>query len=99
MRYPNRTCIDCGDVIATGNRCAPDQLKYNDRYYARKAHYADKAYRAYVVQGLCEICHASVATQRDHIVSLNNMGTNEYSNLRSVCASCNASKGATIDKQ
>ena len=48
--------------------------------------------------GLCQDCLAkgriTIATEVDHIKALTNGGTNEYSNLVSLCHDCHANKTA-----
>ena len=46
---------------------------------------------------LCVICQKSAATDVDHIVPLNQGGTNKLSNLQGLCHSCHSRKTARDD--
>lgn len=58
----------------------------------RWATYNDPAYRAWPRDRACQKCGATRDLTRDHIRPVAHGGTNDPSNLRTLCRSCNSSK-------
>jgi 5-methylcytosine-specific restriction endonuclease McrA len=52
-----------------------------------------KAHKA--VHPQCAACGTIVCLQTDHIVPLHKGGTNEWTNLQSLCKSCHAAKSSS----
>lgn len=48
---------------------------------------------------VCTICEAAPSTQVDHIIPKVKGGTDDPTNLRGTCRSCNAKKAATEDRR
>ncbi len=90
-------CIDCRVQIKRGRRCWPCQAARDRRHNGapQRAAYRDPAYRSVLLEGRCEQCGATRDLTRDHIVPLIRGGTNERSNLRILCRSCNSARRAS----
>lgn len=46
---------------------------------------------------VCQDCGREMATQVDHVVSLERGGTHDRENLRALCASCHSKKTVRVD--
>lgn len=87
-----RTCIVCGDVIFQGSRCPAHT------YPTGTSRPGSRRYRSEVLMRdnhTCQNC-GRFGIHVDHIKPLRDGGTDELSNLRVLCQSCNLSKGATV---
>jgi 5-methylcytosine-specific restriction endonuclease McrA len=107
----NKPCLeeDCPRMAAPGkSRCAPCHRAWRrPRERARNAlpsrqAYRDPGYRGYPVAGrLCALQLPGIcttwATTRDHIVPLEQGGSNDHSNLQPACRECNSAKRDRLD--
>jgi 5-methylcytosine-specific restriction protein A len=84
-------------AVIAGNK--HPRLSYNTaRIEANKA-ISDKELRRYIIgrdKGRCLHCGSSSRLSIDHIVPVIAGGSNDLSNLQTLCLSCNAKKGARI---
>lgn len=83
-----RPCLTCGR-LTNGSRCPEHQGRNGSTR-------AWRALRAAVLDRdghRCQKCGAS-ATHVDHVMPLAHGGTDNYANLRALCARCNLSKGS-----
>jgi 5-methylcytosine-specific restriction endonuclease McrA len=95
----NTTCLDCGSVVRKRHhdtRCASCVRRHERQRNAQpyRMAYRDPAYQAIPLVGSCAVCGSTRDLTRDHIVPLVHAGSNAQANIRIVCRSCNASKGA-----
>lgn len=97
-----RTCIQCGD-LAEGTRCASCQTERDRlvdqsrgsstaRGYDRK--WQAKSSRAIRRQPACAVCGTTEDLSSDHVVPKAAGGTDDLSNLVTLCRRHNSSKGA-----
>lgn len=95
-----RPCLDCGALTYNGRRCpscarACNRRRNND---PKRAAYRAPGYRAMILSGRCAKCGSGQDLTRDHIIPLVKGGTNDPSNIRIVCRSCNSRKGAKVQQ-
>jgi 5-methylcytosine-specific restriction endonuclease McrA len=94
-------CIDCDELTVNVSRCdvcdAAKQAKRNALPY-RQA-YRAVSYRRMPMSAYCAVCAATTDLTKDHIIPLSKGGTNEPSNIQTLCRQCNSSKGATVSDE
>ena len=96
-----RPCLEgkCPGHSYKEGRCKPHYLKAQAVRNAqpKRSAYADpilKRWKAAMLPGgICVTCGSRVDLTADHVLPLDNGGTNAPSNLQVLCRSCNSSKG------
>lgn len=97
-----RVCIDCGDV-ANGTRCPSCRAEATRKQNQRRAAagtlgapwaWRDKSRAIRRAQPQCVECGSSADLTADHIRPRSLGGNDGVENLRTLCRSCNAKKGA-----
>lgn len=92
-------CIDCAALVRSGPRCEPcRRAKVSQRSATRGTRQAQgygadyQRARAAVIaaQPYCAGCYTTERLTADHIVPLSQGGSNDVSNLRTYCLSCNS---------
>lgn len=95
MSTAPKRCLEAGctrHAMPGYSRCLPHQRP-------RWRTYNDPAYRLFGIGVRCEACGGIEDLTRDHIKPIARGGTNHHDNLRTLCRSCNSSKGRTTDAQ
>jgi 5-methylcytosine-specific restriction protein A len=82
-----RPCIECG-VLTHGSRCPRHKIRRDRGRPWRRTRAAVLARNVWT----CQRC-GNPATTVDHITPLARGGTDDPSNLQSLCAACNGTKG------
>lgn len=102
---PLMGCLDCKRLTRNGSRCEPCQqarTRARDRARPARPSATQRGYNAEYQKNrkillsekkFCEICRERIADSVDHIVPLSFGGTNNLSNLRPTCLTCNKKLG------
>jgi 5-methylcytosine-specific restriction endonuclease McrA len=92
-----KPCVDCGVLVRDCSRCLKchatyrtSKLSASKRGYDSKWRRLSKELRR--LQPWCSFCGLAADLTVDHIVPLSMGGSNEVSNLRVLCRSCNSGR-------
>jgi 5-methylcytosine-specific restriction endonuclease McrA len=94
-----RLCLECTNYASprskNGSRCPRCETKRNNKRNAdpKRAAYKDPVYRSFIVGPHCSECGTTEDLTKDHIWPLAKGGSNTVNNIRTLCRSCNSSKG------
>lgn len=92
MKLNLKPCLDCGKP-SKRRRCPEHSRAYEQNRSPNRKAYQDPVYKAFPLAGRCVVCGSTEDLTRDHIISIEDGGTNSWSNLRLLCREHNSSKG------
>jgi 5-methylcytosine-specific restriction endonuclease McrA len=89
-----KTCLDCGE-LGDGTRCSTCQARHKPGAQARgyTRQWQSKAATIKRQQPSCAVCGSTLDLTVDHIVPKVVGGTDELTNLQTLCRRCNGAKG------
>ena len=97
MRTMIKPCTDCGVLVRDSSRCLQCHKVYkgsrpsaSKRGYDSKWRKLSKELRR--LQPWCSFCGLAADLTVDHILPLSMGGTNDITNLRVLCRSCNSGR-------
>lgn len=94
-----RPCLSCGELTTNTTRCSgceqARERKRNASPY--RAAYKDREYLSFVKDSRCALCGSTEELTKDHKIPLAKGGTNDASNLWTLCRPCNSAKGVSMD--